>query len=747
MATKPLSFSLFERVSNKSIIRRTLDVTVFCLFLSLLSYRLHSFSNQGLAWLLAFLCESSFAFFWLLNLIIRWNPVEHKAYPENLLKRLHELPSVDMFVTTADPVLEPPLVTINTVLSLLAVDYPAEKLSCYVSDDGCSPLNFYSLVEASKFAKHWVPFCKKYNVQVRAPFHYFSHKSSLPPAGDLSDFKLEWENMKDEFEQLCRKIEDAAQNLMMHGVGHHYAEYRAFQNIERNNHPSIVKVIWENKKDDSSNLPHIVYISREKRPNHPHHYKAGAMNVLTRVSGVMTNAPFMLNVDCDMFASNPKIILQGVCLLVGVEDEKECGFVQCPQIFYNASKDDPFGSQLIVPLTNFMAGMAGIQGPPYVGSGCFHRRKAIYGLPPNYDADDLKDGKILEERFGKSTEFSESVTDILFGSRSAKHFPCDISRTTESACRVADCGYENNTCWGAKGGVMYGSASEDALTGLRIHKMGWKSVLLMPKPPAFMGCASPGGQASMTQMKRWATGILEVLFSKHCPKLSAFTTKLYFRQALAYLSMLSGPFGSIPELCYATLFAYSIITNSSFLPKVQQPAIYIFVSLFLFNNLQSLSEYLQCGESIRAWWNSQRMTKIYATSSYLFACLSVVIKLLGLREIGFEITEKSQSISDENVGRFTFDKSNIFVPGTALVLLHLTAMGLWLLGLQPPARGESHGSGLGEICCSLWVMIGLWPFVRGLFGKGKYGFPLSTLCKSAALALLFVQLSIWTSMV
>ncbi|XVE93662.1 hypothetical protein REPUB_Repub01dG0213300 [Reevesia pubescens] len=746
MATKPLSLPLCERVSNKSIIRRTLDVTVFCLFLSLLSYRLLSFSNQGLAWLLAFLCESLFAFFWLLNLITRWNPVEHKAYPENLLKRLHELPPVDMFVTTADPVLEPPLVTINTVLSLLAVDYPAEKLSCYVSDDGCSPLNFYSLVEASKFAKHWVPFCKKYEVQVRAPFHYFSHKSSLPPAGDLSDFKLEWENTKDEYEQLCRKIEDAAQNLMTLGVGRHSAEYRAFQNIERNNHPSIVKVIWENKKDDSSDLPHLVYISREKRPNHPHHYKAGAMNVLTRVSGVMTNAPFMLNVDCDMFASNPNIILQGVCLLVGVEDEQECGFVQCPPIFYNASKDDPFGSQIIVPFAIFIGGMAGIQGPLYTGSGCFHRRKAIYGLPPNHDVNDLRDGRTLKERVGKSTEFSESVTEILFGSKE-KHFPCDISRTIESACRVADCGYENNTCWGAEVGVLYGSATEDALTGLRIHEMGWKSVLLMPKPPAFMGLAPPGGPISMIQNKRWNTGMFEVLFSKHSPILSAFTTKLYFRQALVYLRIFGDALRSIPELCYATLFAYCIITNSYFLPKVQEPAIYIPVSLFLFNILHSLTQYLHCGESIRAWWNSQRMARIYEMSSYLFACLSVVSKLLGLHEVGFEITKKSQSISDENdddekVRRFTFDKSNIFVPGTALVLVHLTAMGMWLLGLQPPARGGSHGSGLGEICCSLWVVIGLWPFVRGLFGKGKYGIPLSTLCKSAALALLFVQLSI-----
>ena len=106
-----------------------------------------------------------------------------------------ELPAVDMFVTTADPVLEPPIITVNTVLSLLSMDYPSHKLACYVSDDGCSPLTFYALVEACKFAEIWVPFCKKHNVQVRAPFRYFSSDNIL--CGDESPkFKQEWLRMK-----------------------------------------------------------------------------------------------------------------------------------------------------------------------------------------------------------------------------------------------------------------------------------------------------------------------------------------------------------------------------------------------------------------------------------------------------------------------------------------------------------------------------------------------------------------------
>ena len=108
--------------------------------------------------------------------------------PEN------ELPAVDLLVTTADPVLEPPTITVNTVLSLLALQYPPHKLTCYVSDDGSSPHTLLALVEASKFAKLWVPFCKKHNVQVRAPFRYFSNDDFT--AKDSPEFQQEWLKMK-----------------------------------------------------------------------------------------------------------------------------------------------------------------------------------------------------------------------------------------------------------------------------------------------------------------------------------------------------------------------------------------------------------------------------------------------------------------------------------------------------------------------------------------------------------------------
>lgn len=88
----------------------------------------------------------------------------------------NKLAPVDVFVSTVDPLKEPPIITANTILSILAVDYPVNKVSCYVSDDGASMLLFDTLSETSEFARRWVPFCKKYNVEPRAPEFYFSEK-------------------------------------------------------------------------------------------------------------------------------------------------------------------------------------------------------------------------------------------------------------------------------------------------------------------------------------------------------------------------------------------------------------------------------------------------------------------------------------------------------------------------------------------------------------------------------------------
>ncbi|KAL5865233.1 hypothetical protein ACOSQ3_002747 [Xanthoceras sorbifolium] len=570
MAANPPSLPLFEKIYSKNKTQRVADVTVLFLLFSLLVYRLLSLQDHGFPWFLAFMCESWFTLNWVIIVTIRWTPLVYKIHPELLEQRVQELPAVDMFVTTADPVLEPPIITVNTVLSLMALDYPANKLACYVSDDGCSPLNFYALVEASKLAKLWVPFCKKYNVKVRAPFKYFSDESVMSSGAHNSwQFHQDWKNMKEEYERLRRNIEDAAKKSA--GFGFDLTgEFAVFSNTEPRNHPAIVKIIWENKKGHADEIPHLVYISREKQSGHPHHYKAGAMNVLTRVSGIMTNAPFMLNVDCDMFANNPQIVRHAMCLLLGSK-EKDCAFVQCPQLFYN---NPNIG--LVVSHEYMSKGIIGIQGPFYIGSGCFHRRKVIYGPWPEDTKNDsgryynsvmngkVDDDEILLKEFGNSMELIKSAAHALKGKIG---FSMSPSNSLDAAHQVAGSAYEYGSSWGEKVGWIYGSTAEDILTGLMIHKRGWRSGYCNPNPPAFLGCAPSNSIVAMTQQKRWTTGLLEILFSKNNPISATLAANLQFRQCLAYLFFQFWGLRSIPELCYVALPAYCIITDSNFLSK------------------------------------------------------------------------------------------------------------------------------------------------------------------------------------
>ncbi|KAM0955783.1 hypothetical protein ACFX13_024735 [Malus domestica] len=62
----------------------------------------------------------------------------------------------------------------------------------------------------------------------------------------------------------------------------------------------------------------------------------------------MTNAPFMPNVDSDMFINNPNIMFHAMCTLLGSENETKNAFAQFLQIFYDRLKDDPFGDQMVV---------------------------------------------------------------------------------------------------------------------------------------------------------------------------------------------------------------------------------------------------------------------------------------------------------------------------------------------------------------------------------------------------------------
>ncbi|CAF1866096.1 cellulose synthase-like protein B3 isoform X1 [Brassica napus] len=742
--------SLFEKISYKRYFLRAVDLTMLGLLFSLLLYRILHMSQNDNVWVVAFLCESFFTFIWLLITCIKWTPAEHKPYPDRLDERVHELPSVDMFVTTADPVREPPILVVNTVLSLLAVNYPANKLACYVSDDGCSLFTYFSLKEASNFAKIWVPFCKKYNVRVRAPFRYFLN--SLDAKED-SEFSRDWEMTKREYEKLSGKVEDATRDWDADD------DFEAFSNTKPNDHSTIVKVVWENKGGvgDEKEVPHFVYVSREKRPNYLHHYKAGAMNFLVRVSGLMTNAPYMLNVDCDMFVNEADVVRQAMCIFLQKSKNSinHCAFVQYPQDFYDSNCEE-----LVVLQSHLSRGFAGIQGSIYSGSGCFQTRRVMYGLsvddleengsPSSVNARKFLDEESLARKFGSSKEIRKSVANALQRKSNSQNI---LTNFLDEAREVGQCQYESQTSWGKTIGWLYDSTAEDVNTSIDIHSRGWTSSYIYPVQPAFLGCMPPGGPEAMVQQRRWGTGMLEVLFNKHSPLIGIFSQKLRFRQRLAYIHIFTWGLRSIPELAYCLLPAFCLLHNSALFPKGLCSG--ITVTLVGMHCLYTLWEFVSLGFSVHSWYTSQSFWRIKATCIWLFSITDIIFKLLGVSKTVFIVTKKTfnetrsgtgdgpSCSADPNAGKFEFDDSVYFLPGTFIVLVNLAAIAGFLVGLQPVSHiYGGGGSTFVEACACILVVMLFLPFLKGLFEKGKYGIPLSTLSKAAFLAVLFVVFSV-----
>ncbi|KAJ1416642.1 Cellulose synthase [Sesbania bispinosa] len=66
-------------------------------------------------------------------------------------------------------------------------------------------------------------------------------------------------------------------------------------------------------------------------------------------------------------------------------------------------------------------------------------------------------------------------------------------------------------------GWIYGSVTEDILTGFKMHCRGWKSVYCMPKRAAFKGSAPINLSDRLHQVLKWALGSVEIFLSDHCP--------------------------------------------------------------------------------------------------------------------------------------------------------------------------------------------------------------------------------------
>ncbi|KAF7147827.1 hypothetical protein RHSIM_Rhsim03G0221700 [Rhododendron simsii] len=796
-----------------------------------LAWRVHH-PNEDAVWLwgMSVVCELWFAFSWILDQLPKLCPV-NRATDLNVLKEKFEMPSlnnptgksdlpgIDIFVSTADPEKEPPLVTANTILSILATDYPVEKLACYVSDDGGALLTFEAMAEAASFANLWVPFCRKHDIEPRNPESYFNLKKDPYKNKVKSDFVKDRRRLKREYDEFKVRINGLPDSIRRRSDAYHAREeikVIKLQKQKRDDEPvesvKIPKATWmadgthwpgtwmsssaEHSKGDHAGiiqvmlnppsddpllgtaddarlmnlseidirLPMLVYVSREKRPGYDHNKKAGAMNALVRASAIMSNGPFILNLDCDHYIYNSQALREGMCFMMDRGGDRIC-YVQFPQRFEGIDPSDRYANHNTVFFDGNMRALDGLQGPVYVGTGCLFRRIALYGFDPprskehqpgccgccfpgnkNHakapeenralrmgDSDNEEMNlSLAPKKFGNSTFLIDSIPVAEFQGRpladhpavkngrspGALTIPREIldASTVAEAIGVISCWYEEKTEWGNRLGWIYGSVTEDVVTGYRMHNRGWKSVYCVTKRDAFRGTAPINLTDRLHQVLRWATGSVEIFFSRNNALLAS--SRMKFLQRVAYLNVGIYPFTSVFLIVYCFLPALSLFSGQFIVQTLSVTFLVYLLTITVTLCLLAVLEIKWSGVELEEWWRNEQFWLIGGTSAHLAAVLQGLLKVIAGIEISFTLTSKSSGDdeNDEYADLYIVKWTSLMIPPLTIMMLNLIAIAVGVSRTIYSTTPE-WSKLLGGVFFSFWVLAHMYPFAKGLMGR------------------------------
>ncbi|KNA17847.1 hypothetical protein SOVF_076660 [Spinacia oleracea] len=705
------------------------------------SYFFNSSNNHHFfSWVLIFGSEILVLLLWIFKLSYYWRPVTRTVFPENLPEDEQKLPRIDVFICTADPDKEPTFEVMNTVISAMSLDYPAHKLSVYLSDDGASSsVTLNALKHAWVFATWWLPFCKTYNVNPVCPKPFFEHHLQLLlQQSHNTDFIQHANMLKEKYQNFKERV-----RAWKPTQGDEIAS-----NTSARDHSPFIQVINESSIGDdaatinpeNTGMPLLVYLAREKRPSHHHHFKAGALNVLQRVSSVLSNAPYILVLDCDMYCNDSSSARQAMCFYLDPKTNPTLAWIQFPQKFHNINETDIYDSQMITTWPIIYPGTDGIQGPILSGTNFYINRKALYGFTVD-GGNDITDQRYT---FGSSNELIKSLGQMEKNTDDAmktRDFSCDYK--LQEAQFLATCVYEDDTQWGIQVGFRYNTVVEDVMTGFILHGQGWKSVYLNPARPQFLGSATTSLNEALIQNSRWAAGLLQIGLSKYCP-LFYNSPRLLIFQRMLYSWAAFFPIDFLPISCFAIVQPICFFYGIPLYPKVSDLLFMPFAFVFISSRVKLLSEVFISGGSVHTWLNVQRIVMIKGVTCYVYGALECMMTKLGIREANFMPTNKAGDDDTSKwyqIGKYDFRTSNMFlVPIVTAVTLNISS---FVAGVTRVIFGTSNSwdTLFAQLCFSFYVLIMSFPVIEGMvLRKDNASIPIRTTLVSTLLSFVVLGL-------
>lgn len=144
-----------------------------------------------------------------------------------------------------------------------------------------------------------------------------------------------------------------------------------------------------------------------------------------------------------------------------------------------------------------------------------------------------------------------------------------------------------------------------------------------------------------------------------------------------------------------------------------------FMALFLSIIATILLEVRWSNVTIKNFWCIEQFWIISGVSAYIFAVIQGLLKVILRKNTKFTVTSKT-TIRDQKHDEFSdlylFKWTTLLILPTIIIILNIAALVVGISEAMNNGFG-SWGFQLGRLFIPIWVILHLYPFLRGLMGR------------------------------
>jgi cellulose synthase A len=138
-----------------------------------------------------------------------------------------------------------------------------------------------------------------------------------------------------------------------------------------------------------------------------------------------------------------------------------------------------------------------------------------------------------------------------------------------------------------------------------------------------------------------------------------------------------------------------------------------FILLFASIIATGILELRWSGVGIEDWWRNEQFWVIGGTSAHLFAVFQGLLKVLAGIDTNFTVTSKASDEDGDFTELYVFKWTGLL---TTVLVINLVGM---VSGISYAINSgyQSWGPLFGKLFFSIWVILHLYPFLKGLMGR------------------------------